>query len=231
MHRPPQHRLLAVQDAVTNSILPPPSDLLMQGLYKLLLGKASVSPESEGAYELFLTPRHRTAMDAFFLAKAPIDLIAKVLEMQPSVAAAYGYLFMDTSVFQNRLELISYAMNYDSDEYGKELVRAAVTAGPEYLMWSYGGSVGEVDSHFIVRKTMVDSFFRSMAHKGNALTSGVAKEAQKWMQTAIRNAEILEKLEPRTTQSAFDELRIALDSRDETVHVDKPPVPLSEILH
>lgn len=230
MHRPPQHRLLAVEEVVRLS-QPPPSDPLMLELTKLLSSQTPVSPDVVSAYELFCTPLHRTVMDAFFLSKAPVDLISKVLEMGPAVASTYAHLFMDTSVFENRLQLISYALNYDADEYGKELMRAAVTAGPEYLMWSYGGGIGHIDSHFIVRKTMVDSFFRSLAHKGNSLTSGVAKEAQKWMQTAIRNAEILEKLEPRTTQSAFDELRIALDSRDETTHVDKPPVPLSEILH
>jgi hypothetical protein len=230
MHRPPQHRLLAVQEAVVAK-QPPPPDPHMHGLYQLLLGQSPVPPGVQGAHDLFRVPLHRTAMDAFFLARASIDLISKVLEMSPDVVIAYGHLFMDTQVFNNRLELISYAANYDSDEYGKELVRAAVSAGPEYLMWSYGGGIGDVDSHFIVRKTMVDSFFRGLAHKGNSLASPIAKESQRWWQTAIRNTEILEKMEPRTAQSAFDELKIALDSRDETIHVDKPPVPLSEILH
>jgi hypothetical protein len=70
-----------------------------------------------------------------------------------------------------------------------------------------------------------------MAHKGNALTSNMAKEAQKWWATAIRNAEILERIDPHTERAAAEELRIALEGRDETLKAEQSPVPVQNILH
>jgi hypothetical protein len=119
---------------------------------------------------------------------------------------------------------------YDGDPYAVELLKTGVMVGSDYLVWMYGGR-DAVDTRTIVRHTMIDSFYRGMSHKGNSLTSRVAKEAQKWWTTAIKNAEILEKMEPQEAKQAYEELRIALEGKDETIPVEKAPVPLDDILH
>jgi hypothetical protein len=48
---------------------------------------------------------------------------------------------------------------------------------------------------------------------------------------AIRNAELLEKIDPRATRAAYDELRIALEAKDDTLAPSAAPVPLDQVLH
>jgi hypothetical protein len=228
----PLHRYDTVRDLVDGGLTAATlSDPLQSALFDLISGGATDEHNVAYAHDLFKVPNHRAALDAFLLADVPFDQIAVTLNIPISVIQTYRYLFMDTTVFRNRLELISYAQSYPGDTYAQELVRAAVTIGLEYLLWAFSKSSTEVDNRAVVRRTMIDSFFRGMAHKGNAITSATAKESQKWWATAIRNAQILEQIDPRTAKSAYDELRLALEQRDDTKTVEQAPVPVGDILH
>jgi len=225
----PRHRFEAVLATVKTSAPPPPEELEL-ALHGLITRTGQPNAGVSYAYDLYLDLQHRAVLDAFILAGAERATVAKVLDIPESVLLMYEYFFFDTSTFRNRLEKISYASNYDGDAYAAELLKTGVMVGADYLLWTYGGK-DSVDTRAIVRHTMIDSFFRGMSHKGNSLTSGVAKEAQKWWATAIRNAEILEKMDPQATKQAYEELRIALEGVDETTPVEKSPVPLADILH
>jgi hypothetical protein len=227
----PDYRYLTVRAAHAAGRVPSYEDARMQALYEVLCQRRGPLKEVSEAYDIYAIVEHRAVVDAFLLARVPPAVIAKVLEIDEPIVSAYGYLFMDRSVFRNKLELRSYAENYQASAYGRELIKAGVAVGPDYLLWTFGGNDVEVDTRYVVRRTMIDSFFRGMAHKGNALTSGVAKESQKWWSTAIRNAEILEKMDPRTTRDAIEELRIALEGKDHTYTTEQSPVPVEEILH
>jgi hypothetical protein len=190
------------------------------------------SPIKRYAFDLYSNRDHRMVMDAFILAQTPNDLIVQTLRIPPEVIDVYCQLFMDISVFRNRLELISFAKDYPGTEYAKDLVRTAVTVGHEYLLWAYGhADTSKIDSRYIVRKTMVDAFFRGLAHKGNSLTSRIAKEAKGWLSMSISNAALIEKIDPRVTKEAVRELQIAIEAKDTTISSDKAPVPVEEILH
>jgi len=201
----------------------------MASLYAHLSGGTG-TPEVAYAWDLFSDDDHRAAMDAFLLGKAPADLISRILDIPVAVVSAYSYLFMDVAALRNRLELLSYAAAYDGPASAKDLIRATVTVGLEYLLWTHGVAP-DLDARTVVRRTMVDAFYRGMAHRGNSLSSNVAKEAHKWWSTAIRNAELLERLDPRATRAAYDELRIALEGHDETLPPDAAPVPVSDLMH
>lgn len=233
MIRPPDHRFRAVEAALA-SAAPPPEDLLMRGLLIALANKSTatdLNPESY-AYELYSNLEHRMVLDAFLLSHCPLSLVAKTLTIGEDVLETYAHLFMDMSVFRNKLEVLTYAKDYPGGPYAKEMIRTAVTVGYEYLLWAYGNPDEDtVDSRFIVRKTMIDAFFRGQAHKGNSLTSAMAKEAKAWTQMAVSNAALIEKIDPRTTKAAVNELRIAIDGKDSTLPPDKAPVPVEEILH
>jgi hypothetical protein len=183
------------------------------------------------AFDLHEEEEHRAILDAFLLTRCALSEVVAVLEIDIPVIETYMHLYMDTSVFRNKLEVISYAAHYEGSAYSKELVKTAVQVGPEYLHWAYGKPRDDIDPRTIIRRTMLDSYFRGMAHKGNGLTTGVTKEAHKWWATAIKNAELTERMNPTTAKQALDELRIALGQQDETVAADAFEVPLSDILH
>lgn len=225
----PRHRFEAVLKAVKTAS-PAPEGELEQALFTQVSGKGVTNATVEYAYDLYLNTQHRSVIDAFILSDAERPTVATVLAIPLSTLMAYEYLFFDPSSFRNRLEKISYASNYDGDAYAAELLKTGVMVGPQYLLWTYGGRE-QIDTRDVVRHTMIDSFFRGMSHKGNSLTSGVARESQKWWATAIRNAEILEKMDPQASKQAYEELRIALEGVDETTPVDKAPVALDAILH
>jgi hypothetical protein len=199
-------------------------------LYQVITKQPNPDAVAAYAYDLYQDQQHRTILDAFILAEVPPQTTSRVLVIPSDVLQFYTEMFFDISVFRNRLEKISYASNYDGDAWGAELLRTGVMVGAEYLVWTYGGQE-TLDTRAVVRHTMIDAFFRGMSHKGNSLTSGVAKEAQKWWATAIKNAEILEKMDPQAAKQAYEELRIALEGADETVPAEKAPVPIDDILH
>lgn len=183
------------------------------------------------AHDLHEDEEHRAVLDAFLLTRCPLSEIVQVLEIEAPVIETYMFLFMDTTVFRNKLEIISFAARYENNNYGKELVKTAVQVGSDYLHWAYGKPRDDIDPRTIIRRTMLDSYFRGMAHKGNGLTTGVTKEAHKWWATAIKNAELTERMSPSTAKQAVEELRIALGQQDETVAPDDFEVPLADILH
>ena len=224
----PSHRYLTVRDLIAAGSAAP-VDTVMAGLYQLLQGNAA-SAEIEYAWDLFENDEHRGAIDAFLLAKCPTDLLSRVLGIPQNVVEAYEYLFLDMKALRNRLEVLSYAGQYEGPKQAQEVIRAGITVGLEYLLWLHGVAP-EVDPRTVVRRTMVDAFYRGMAHRGNALTTNVTKEAHRWWSTAVRNAQLLEQLDPRATKAAYEELRIALEGSDETVTPDAAPVPVADILH
>lgn len=231
MRTRPDHRYRTVLAAM-NASQPVPSDPKSAALFALLTkAPGSVASDVVQAHDLHTEVEHRCVVDAFLLTRSPHHEIASVLEMDYSVVETYAHLYMDMSVFRNRLEVVSYAARYDGDAYGKELVRTAVSVGADYMHWAYGKPRDTFDPRRVIQHTMTDSFYRGMAHKGNALTTSVAKEAHKWWATAVKNAELSERLNPSTAKQAIEELRIALGKQDETHTPDAFDVPVTDILH
>lgn len=241
MTRLPNHRLLAVREAQRDKT-PLPPDPRMQGLLRWFLNKPDAPPDVVDAYMLYKDHEHRVILDAFFLARAPEELIARIFEIDPAVVSAYGYLFMDMSVFRNRLEIRSYSVHYNNDGDGRDITCLATGVGLEYLIWAYGNQptlTSEVVSSGVLspgtteitRRTMTESFYKGMAHRGNSVVSSVAKEALKWWQQAVHNVAILEKLDPEGKQTGNDAVALALESRDETLGTTQLPVSRDKIEH
>lgn len=187
------------------------------------------------AFELYQEPRHRQALDAFSLALAPPAVIQEVTEIPVAVIKVYQYLFMDTGVFRNRLERFSFAADYATiygcEEHVGERMRTAVTAGVDYLRWVYASPNPDANPKQIIRDSMLDSFYRSMVHKGNSLISGVSKEAVKWMQTSVKFARMLEDIDPQTAKAGAEQLVITLKAPDMKYSAPAEAVSPADILH
>lgn len=224
----PASRYRDVLQAVNAGIAP--ADPLARELFDLLTG-GQVRDAVAEAYDLHQVEAHRSVLDAFLVASATPQLIETVLGVKAEVIGAYTYLFFDKSVFRNRLELLSYAASYPGESHAQELIRAAVNVGLEYLLWAYGRGDVQVDARTIIRHTMAEAYYRGMAHRGNALTSGITRESHKWWATAVKNAELLERIDPRAEKHAFEEIRIQLEKADTTYTTETAPVPVTDILH
>lgn len=209
----------------------PPSDPIEAKLYVFLSRQDRTRNEVTDAYDIFEEAEHRSAMEAFLLAGATSDLIFRVLRIPTAVTQAYQALFFDQTVFRNKLEILAYAADFDGSNHAREVLRAAVTVGLDYLLWVYGSAEVQVDARQVIRQTMAEAYYRGMAHRGNSLTSTVTKEAHRWWSTAVKNAELLERIDPRAEKQAFEEIRIQLEKVDDTYAADEAPVDVTEILH
>lgn len=225
----PNHRFLSALAAVEAGETP--ADPRIAALVACMNGRPCADTAVAEAFDLFKRAEHREVLDAFCLARVSYEVICSSLEIPQSVVQAYEYLFMDCGVFRNKLERMTYAAEYEGSEYGKELVRTAVAVGSEYLLWAFGDRVSDVEPKAIIRRTMVDAYYRGLAHKGNSLTSAVAKEAQKWWSTAVKNAQLIENIDPQTSKTALEELRLAIEGKDTTLSPEEAPVSIDEILH
>lgn len=227
--RDPSHRYRAVQKALTARNVP--DGILEEELYKHLKDKTGAQCTAGDALEIYQEEEHRAVLEAFLLAGAGPELIEKVLSVPTAVTAAYKHLFFDQSVFKNRLETLGYAADFEGSTHAREVLKAALTVGMDYLLWVYGRAEVQVDARDVIRHTMAEAYYRGMAHRGNSITSGVSKEAHRWWATAVRNAELLEKIDPRAERQAFEEIRIQLEKYDDTYSPESAPVDPSEIMH
>jgi len=225
--RPPSARFERVRQAV--DIKSPLADPLEHALYEYLTTRA---PSDAGdAYDLFADSDNRAVLEAFLLAGGNAALIERVIGVKAAVTEAYRHLFFDESNFRNRLEIFRYVADFQGSPHAKEVLRTAVNSGLDYLLWAYGRGEVQIDARQVIRHTMAEAYYRGMAHRGNSVTSQVAKEAHKWWGSAVRNAELLEKIDPRAEKQAFEEIRIQLEKFDDTYKADEAPVDVTEILH
>ena len=224
---PPSARYEQVRRAVASQ--KPPSDPLEFALYEHLT--AGVQSDSSEAYDLFSDSDNRAVLEAFLLAGANAALVERVIGVKTGVTEAYRHLFFDESQFRNRLEVFRYVADFNGSPHAREVLRTAVNAGLDYLLWAYGKGEVQIDTRQVIRHTMAEAYYRGMAHRGNSVTSQIAKEAHKWWGSAVRNAELLEKIDPRAEKQAFEEIRIQLEKVDDTYKADSAPVDVTEILH
>jgi hypothetical protein len=207
-----------------------PSDDLTKALMDVLADAPHVDLRVQYAYDLYRVLDHRAAMDAFSLARADHASIVEALEVPVDVITAYQHLFFDVRVFRNKLERITYAQQYPAEEH-RGLMESALEAGVDYLRWAYNAPLPTLSPRTIVRKAMVDTYFRSMAHRGNHISSDTSKQALKWFSTAVKNASIMEEVEPATQQRAVEQLKIALAKDNSVLPAENGAVTPGSVLH
>jgi len=201
MRRDPRHVVRAMQ----NRNRQPSTDLERSLFVRLHGGQAltdltPLRPWDSGCladpalgypYEIFHNEQTRGVMEAFLIASDEDHVIGAALDMPAEEVDAYRQLFFDTKTFITDLDLIVYLQNISEESPAKALYKIAFHQGIGALRWHFCRDKGQVQPGDVVRTLMTDSFFRSLEHRGQSITSKAAKEAGRMANTALMAARVL----------------------------------------
>lgn len=171
-------------------------------------------------------------IEAFLLAGAKNNDVAAVLRVPAQVVNVYRFLFFDTEVFKDELDVEAYAQGYGESEFGKEIKVCAVTLGIDYLRYRFGRNKKHDISMVDALSSMIETgYVLSKATRLNPLDSNSAREARQWMMSAIKGMESYIKVKP-ALEEYNDEFRIALQKIDsQTEERISTIIPEEEIIH
>lgn len=226
----PHHRVIAAQKAIEEGTKP--SDSKVADLILAFTKGKNAKTELIYATQKFLDSYQRAVLDALSLGRASVEEIHEATEMPLKVIVAYQTYLFDQTVFDDGLDRITWVRGLQkyiaSDEL--QLLQAALTVGPQYLIWLLTGR-GQFSPAEVIRHSMNDAMFRSLAHRNASLDSSVAKEALQWIRTAERLAKTLHAIDPQDKVEAEKQLRIALSYDDTTINEETSGISPDNILH
>jgi hypothetical protein len=207
-------------------------DKKTQELVKVLKGTSS-DHRLCYAWDKFTDDISRIILDSFILADATFDVIRRTVGVPIDVLDRYASHVFDVSVFRDLLERISYVRT--TKEYlapdHQAFLEAAINKGPEYIVWLINGSHGKSPKD-ILESTMAESHFVGLGHRGAAITSEQARQARGWLDTSMKAATNLQRLDPRDDQDALAELKLTLAHSDRVLSAEDPDAPRPEdIVH
>jgi hypothetical protein len=169
-----------------------------------------VDPSVAYPYDIFKVDATRIVLEAFLLATEEDNEISSALSMPADEVSAYRHLFFDTTIFKTDLDIIVYLQSIPDDSPYKGLYKIAFHQGIAALRWHFCRDKGHVEPGDVVRTLMTDTFFRSLEHRGQSITSKAAKEAAKMASTALLCAKTLLQ-EATTSESDIESLRMKFE--------------------
>lgn len=187
MLRAPNHRLCAVKTALSNGH--ELTDERELALANLLKGEECPDDSVRRALDIYGNVHKRETIESLLLAGCTVEEVDSATKVTEEITESYRHLFFDTEMFEDDLDCIAYAKEYDESEYGKELKNYAVEIGKNGLLVriSRGAYIVPPDeAHTSVRNT---SYMLSQLAKSNPTDSAIAKEAYRWAQLCMRSAE------------------------------------------
>jgi hypothetical protein len=201
MRRDPRHVYRALQSKTRQ-----PQTDLERSLFVLLHGGPALTaltphrpwaagtlldPSMKYPYEVFKNDATRGVIEAFLIASEEDNVVGTALDMPAEEVNAYRQLFFDTTTFVTDLDLMVYMQNIPEDSPVKPLYKIAFHQGIGALRWQFCRNKGEIQPADVVRTVMTDSYFRSLEHRGQPITSKAAKEAGRMASTALVAARVL----------------------------------------
>jgi hypothetical protein len=162
------------------------------------------------------------------LAGCTADEVLDVLRVPAAVTESYSYLFFDTTVFADELDLRDYAYTYAGSEYGADLKRYTVDLGKECL------KVRLSHGNYSVSPMIVQDGIRSTAYmmaqlvKVNQADSSLANAALRWAQVGLKAADPEDN---KSEDDAFSKIKFALESREDSVNEQTSGISPDQILH
>lgn len=223
----PDSRAVALAEGTT------PNGPLEEGLVALLQGKEA-PVEVSYAKDIYEDPYKSEVLEAFLLAEAPPELIAKTLRVPVAVTQAYGALFFNRSVFRDELDVEAYAQNYPDttkeQKWGRELKLGALTLGIDYLTYRFGKKSDDLDIAGSLRTMIQNAYMLSKAVRMNPMNSDSAREARQWAATAVKAMEAYVKVKP-ATENTDDAFTIALENIERATNEAKSGISKADIVH
>jgi hypothetical protein len=215
----PDHRVQRVLDAVRDGSDDDLVEPLERSLFHLVKTGEAPSSEIEGALRIYRDEEYRHVFSALALAGANEEAVTVGLGLADTVFSAFKYLFFDASVFEHNLEKARYVRRLQCDEEHRKLYELAVERGPGELIERYRiGERPRLEPESVIYDAMGDMWSKFLAHRGYTVTSDHAKEALRWGEAALRTAKLVldNSREERKNAGTVDDLRIALEIRNET---------------
>ena len=169
-----------------------------------------VDPSLAYPLEMFRNESTRVILEAFLVATDEDSEAGTALAMPVDEVSAYRHLFFDTEIFRTDLDIIVYLQNIPDDAPYKGLYKIAFHQGIDALRWHFCRDKGHVEPASVIRTLMTDTFFRSLEHRGQSITSKAAKEAAKMASTALLCAKTLLQ-EWSTTENDIESLRMKFE--------------------
>jgi len=190
-----------------------------------------IDPSVEYPFNVFHTPAVRSVLEAFLIASTDNAAICEALAMPAEEVNVYRSLFFDTDTFKTDLELIVFLQQVSAeDESTWQLYKIAFHQGLGALRWHFCRDKGQVSPEVVIRSVMTDSYYRSLEHRGQAVTSKVAKEASRLARTAMDCARTL--LTDQTGNADAEDLRIKFEQARKNRTIDQyAQVNPNEIMH
>jgi len=212
----------------------PPADAFLRDIYNVI-----VSGLDHELYkyvlELYGTPSYRDTMMAWFLSGATTDQIVQGSGVTAEVLAVFERLFIDSSVFRNKLEWRAYAEFYAAhccfDDVGKKQVQIATLEGPIPLLayWKIGNEIIRITDEEILSTQLMLAHIKALAARNVSVTTPEAKEAFRWGQFAVNTAQRRNSLDD-TSEIEVDAI-VAIQRRKATVEAQEVGINLADIKH
>jgi len=166
-------------------------------------------------------------MESFILVCASSEEILSVLKIPGEVTEAYSHLFFDPEAFEDELDRLEYAYSYNRNDYGATLKRFAVDFGKNSLMIRMSRGESTISPTLVQNEIRATAYMIAQRAKTNPVDSDIAKEALNWAKLALKASSDIE--EERTV-SNIEELKLALDAKDETTNEEKSGIKSDDIL-
>jgi len=231
-YRRPDWRWQAVQKAVEENI--PPTDAFLLDIYNVIV-QGLEHELYQYALELYGTPQYRDTLMAWFLSGATTEQIIQGTRIAPDVLAAFEKLFIDTSVFRNKLEWRSFAEYYVAhcchDDAGKQQVKMAILEGPIPLLsyWKLGNEIIKLTDEEVLSTQLVLAHIKALTARNATVTAPEAKEAFRWGQFAVTTAQRRNTLDDNS-EVEVDAI-VAIQRRKATVEAQEVGLDLADIKH
>ena len=229
----PDHRarqiIAATRDGSDEDIIEP----LDRELFHFVKNGSTASLEMQQACDLYWDPEFRHVLNALFLAGGQIEAIGTGLGISETTLGAYRRLFFDPDVFPHNLAKTRFVKRLDcADEY-RSLYELAVERGPAELIERFRiGARPRLEPENLIYDAMADMWSKFLTHRGFTVTSDTAKEALRWGEAALRTAKMVldNSREERKTAGTVDDLRIALEIKNETKTLEDLGVQPEELV-
>lgn len=221
--------IAAAHDGLDEEIVEP----LERELFHFVKTGSTASAEIQQACDLYWDIEFRHVMNALFLSGGLISSVASGLSIAEATLSAYRYLFFDPDVFPHNLAKTRYVKRLEcSDEY-RALYELAIERGPSELIERFRiGARPRLEPETLIYDAMADMWSKFLMHRGFTVTSDTAKEALRWGEAALRTAKMVleNSREDRKNAGTVDDLRIALEIRNETKSLDDLGVEPGELV-